>query len=57
MQQCRVWFSCSYSRLNSRDPSVAAERRAEPDHPPATVGEDSVLADTPRTALLASSES
>lgn len=31
MQQCRVWFSCSYSRLNSRDPRVAAGRKTDPD--------------------------
>lgn len=29
MQQWRLWFSCSYSRLNSRDPSVAARRETQ----------------------------
>lgn len=29
MQQCRAWASCSYSRLNSRHPKVAAQSKTD----------------------------
>lgn len=29
IQQCRAWFSCSYRRLNSRDPRVAARMKTQ----------------------------